>query len=340
MTPALTHLPWSDFARRLADLAQAYLEPPYDHLVYVVRGGMTPAHRLAHVLKMQGEGGSMVPLVIKRHAEDTIQAAAQRPRLEGEPLVLAPGARVLLVDDTIGAGETLAVAVAAIAPCRPAHLDIVSVGFDHQDWTKKGLDAARDTAAQVIVGFDYWGWMVFPWENQAREAPSLLGAPTDWRPGPAAPPAWPKSVSAVLAEWDLPGREWRVVTGADADSKRAFSLPGLAKFAFLPDDKVLELASVPDGSLDLVVLEGLAASRMPLVRFPAWLRVAASALKPGGRLVFDYLDRTRVSRADDLHPGEYFSPPLVARLLERAGFEVVPSLGHAGVVTVAAARRA
>lgn len=340
MTPGVTQLPWGDFYRRLTELAEVYLEPPYDTMVYVVRGGMTPAHRLAHVLKVQGEGGSMLPLVIKRHAEDVIQAEARRPRLEGGPLVLPEGARVLLVDDTIGAGETLAIAMEAIAAHHPVRLDVVSVGFDHQDWTEKGIPAAKDLVPEVAVGFDYWGWMVFPWENQAREAPSLLLDPDAWRPGPAIVPSWPDAARRELSSHDHANAEWRIVTRQDADSKRGFGLPGLAKFAFLADDKVLELASEPDAGLDVVVLEGLAASRMPLVRFPAWLRVAAAALKPGGRLVFDYLDRTRVSSAADLHPGEYFTPRLVARLLERAGFTSFESLGHSGVVSYAAARRA
>jgi hypothetical protein len=44
-------------------------------------------------------------------------------------------------------------------------------------------------------------------------------------------------------------------------------------------------------------------------------------LKPGGRLVFAYLDRTRIERPRDIVPdAEYFTPDLVARLLGRVGF--------------------
>lgn len=335
----VTQLPWGDFSRRLAELAEVYLEPPYDHLIYVIRGGMTPAHRLAHVLRLQGEHDTLLPIVIKRHREDAIQAEAQPPRLESDLLALRPGSRVLLVDDTIGAGETLAVAVEAIGRHLPARLDVVSVGLDHQDWTTKGIEAARTLVAQAVIGFDYWGWMVFPWENQSREAPSLLIAAGAWRPHPPIAVRWPAPALDALADADRPGCEWRLVTGVEADSKRAFRLPQLAKFAFLPDDKVLELASVSDRSLDLLVLDGLAASRMPLVRFSAWLRVAASALKPGGRLVFDHLDRTRVAGEGDLHPGEYFTGPLLERLFSKAGLAPDGTLGHSGVVTIAAARR-
>jgi hypoxanthine phosphoribosyltransferase len=335
MSPDITPLPWSELYRRLAELAEVYLEPPYDHLVYVVRGGMTPAHRLAHVLGMQGEADSMAPLVIKRHAEDGIQAVAHKPRLEGALPPLRPGSRVLLVDDTIGAGETLAVAYDAVMAAQPARVDIVSVGFDHGDWTAKGVEAARAIAPAVIVGFDYWGWMVFPWENQAGEH----SEPQPLRSGaPYAAPSWTAEALARLAEKDRPERKWLIVT-AEPDGKRAFGVPELAKFDILREDKMLELASLPVVGVDVVVMEDRLVSRVPLRWFQEWAESVAAGLAPGGWLVFDFLDRTLVKRPEDLATGEYFTPELLTRLLRRAGFAEVEILGHAGVSSLAVARR-
>lgn len=154
---------WPEVLERLDVLADAYLDAPYDALCYVVRGGMAPAHRLAHRLGLAAE--QLHALTITRHAHDGVQAAAHAPRRTASPLRLPEGAHVLLVEDTIGAGATLREAIAAIAPFRPRRLDVLTVGLDHADLTRAEQAIAAWPIDRLLVGIDYWGWLVLPWEN-------------------------------------------------------------------------------------------------------------------------------------------------------------------------------
>lgn len=168
MTAQTTHLSWQAFDARTRELAAAYLEPSYDAIYYVQRGGLTPAHLLAHQLAVPPGGASMHPLVIRRHEDDSVQSATRAPELAGPIPPAAPGSRLLLVEDTIGAGRTLEVAVRALEAFAPAVLDVFSVGLDHADLAatrhEPGIAAIIERA---VIGFDYWGWMIFPWEREA-----------------------------------------------------------------------------------------------------------------------------------------------------------------------------
>jgi predicted methyltransferase len=85
---------------------------------------------------------------------------------------------------------------------------------------------------------------------------------------------------------------------------------------------------LPDASADWVIVRDWLPSRLALLH---WRDLAAQilrVLRPGGRLVFDYLDRTRIERPRDIVPGaEYHTPDLAARLLARVGFARSEHLG-------------
>ena len=306
------HLPWGDFYLRMADLAAAYLAPGYDAIFYVMRGGMTPAHRLAHLLAQPPGGHAMYPLAIRRHEGDEVQSAVIEPEVAAPLPSLPPGGRLLLVEDTVGEGKTLMVALAALQALRPASVDVVTVGLDHRDWLMKSGRALSDSPlSQAVIGFDYWGWMVFPWENQAVEAFDRPPSLRPFRPG-----------EAIVRPLELPDEAFAAVAGA------VLGPGGPGPCVVLSEHNFREAASLPASSADWVVVRDLLPSRLELQHWRALAEVVKLLLRPGGRLVFAYLDRTRIQEPRDIVPhAEYYTPQLIERLLTKVGFGRVEHLG-------------
>lgn len=301
------HLLWEDFYQRTRALAEAYLAPSYDAVYYVMRGGMTPAHVLAHHLALPSGGEGLRPIAIRRHESDAVQAARRKPILAAPLTPAEPGLRLLLVEDTIGEGRTLEVAVQALERFAPARLDIFSVGCDHQD-----LAATHDEpgvaalVARAAIGFDYWGWMVFPWERDADAAPAPSPARRVAAPAQAEAP-WASAIAEMVAA--------RLADGASV------RLAG-------------EAVAQP---VDLVLAPGLIASRSGLGVWVGFAREAARSLKPGGWLVFDACDRRAVrTQADLFAPLERYTPELLAALLTKLGYHEIVTAELDGRLSVRA----
>lgn len=309
---AVTHLGWADFSLRMAELAGAYLRDDYDLVYFLMRGGMTPAHRLAHLLGCASGGEGLRPIYVQRHLSDAVQSATIEPTLARPIEPIAPGLKLLVVEDTIGEGKTLLAALGELKRFAPAVLDVVSVGLDHRDWLMKaGIGLADSPLSQAIVGFDYWGWMVFPWENQAVEALALPASRAPYqagrmtvRPLELADPGYLAAAEAVLG----PGG------------------PGTA--VVITEKNLHEVASVPPASVDWVVVRDLLPSRLELLHWRDLAGMIKLMLRPGGHLVCSYLDRTRIQGPRDISPhAEYYTPALMDRLLAAVGFERTRYLG-------------
>lgn len=204
-----TVLDWPSFYDRMRELARAFLiGERFDRLVFIARGGMTPAHRLAHEIGLPSGGDALVPMAIRRHETDGVNAKVRFPVLSGPPLPsFGPDERLLLVEDTVGEGLSLRLALAALAEAGARHVTTVSVGFDHADFTRGGGYAQRPGFESILVGFDYWGWLVFPWENEAGgdAAPwpgiSDRGRQAAWRDLELADPTRLELPAGLLSHW-------------------------------------------------------------------------------------------------------------------------------------------
>ena len=312
MPDTVRHLSWQDFSLRLAELAAVYLRDDYDRVYFTMRGGMTPAHRLAHLLGCGSGGEGLHPLYIRRHVSDEVQAGTVEPVLARPIEPMAPGGKLLLVEDTIGEGKTVLAALEAMRPLAPAVLDVVSVGLDHRDWLmKSGLALSESPMRQAIIGFDYWGWMVFPWENQAVDAPAVASSRRPYRPG-----------EAVARPWTLHDDQLEAVSGA------VLGPGGPGTCVVLTETNFASAATLEAASADWVVVRDLLPSRLELMHWRDLARVIQRVLRPGGRLVFAYLDRTRIeSPRDIVFDAEYFTLDLVARMFARLGYVRTEHLG-------------
>lgn len=202
-------LDWPTFYDRMRELSRAFLAGErFDRLVFIARGGMTPAHRLAHEIGLPPGGDCLVPMAIRRHETDGVNAKVRFPVLSGPPLPsFGPDERLLLVEDTVGEGLSLRLALAALAEAGARHVTTVSVGLDHADFTRAGGYLRRPGFESILVGFDYWGWLVFPWENEAGGASAPWPAISDrgreaaWREIDAADPTFLTLPPGMLSHW-------------------------------------------------------------------------------------------------------------------------------------------
>ena len=341
------YLPWWDFYFKAQEVAEAYLDPGYDHLFYIARGGMSVVHRLAHILGIPSGGQRMSPLSIQRHASDSIQARSIPPRLL-EPIrpELVTGKRVLLVEDTIGQGATLQCALTELQQHHPAAVDIVIAGLDHADFSRWASPDLRETISEMVVCFDYWGWMVLPWEMQAADAFQMA----------AAASKVPYSQMTALER----RRAWQACGGYSANNRHydarwlqrfipiiqdmihpasaiielcpGATVPWLdtqlgaqfdASIDYLPmaRESHLGLFSCPRSSADMIVARNVLPSQMGIHGWQTLLESVKYALKPGGHFIFDYLDRAGIKRRQDVRTTrDYYTPPLLDRLMQRCGF--------------------
>ncbi|MFH1850544.1 MAG: phosphoribosyltransferase family protein [archaeon] len=291
-------LGYEEIHARLIELSDAYLKESYDFLFYVPRGGMVPSSVISHRLGLMAE--STVPLKLSsRHADDCTDSELQVPELMQDISADVEGRPTLLVEDTIGHGVTLDVALNALLERKPASVDILSVGLNHKNFLLGEFRARQDVVSDIAVGFDYWGWMVFPWETDAQplrqEPPGKKPFKMPWQNELNSLQGKPLQIGMGAASQCLDGCEY-VPYGA----------------AHNPADTYIVTDCIPSQI-------GLAAWRK---------MVSGLQSRPGTRLVFDYLDRREIAAKEDLRPDpagrqgvELYTPGLMRRLMQKAGYE-------------------
>lgn len=325
---AKTYLTWWEFYFRLEELAVVYLRGDYDRVFYAMADGLTPAHRLAQILRLSGHE-ALQPLPSRR---------GQHVSGEEPP---SPGERYLVVEGNLTGADVLARPLQELLRLGPKSVDVLTTGFDHA----KVAHGPGQPLPEVIVGFDHWGGLVFPWEMEAAEVLSAeRGRP------PARELEEHPELEALPAKGELEAEqavvELLASRGLSGQALELCSRNQPAWAPHLPGGQCVEvqkgfeaLRLVPSHSLSLVVVRGAAASWLPLLRWRELAREARRALTPEGSLVFDYLDRTHLEGPDDLVAGaEYFTPALSLRLLESVGFAHAHTLAEAGRRTFAEAR--
>jgi len=132
--------------------AQIMLEFKPSAVVGIARGGLVPATHLANALGATQFG----VMGVTRNTSDAKYSAKDAPRLLWRSFGANSykGMRVLLVDDVIGEGETLAFARRVLAETGAAEVRTAAL-----------VRMARSSFAADYVGLVLDDWVVFPWER-------------------------------------------------------------------------------------------------------------------------------------------------------------------------------
>ncbi len=313
----ITYLDWWDFYFRIESLAHTYLQDGIDAVCYVTSGGMSVAHRLIHTLNLTIDKRFIVALPLARHRSHEIQAQPQDVHADGEyDLRTLAGKHVLLVDDAVGSGQTLAAAHALVSAANPRRIDTFILGVDHRDRNQRPHLPAHTLIEGAIVGYDYWGWLIFPWEAQAADGFGATTAPTPYHRMSAA-----QRNEALTRAQPLGGaRSIAACRAAVRDQQNA------APLIVLPD-ALPGLFDSPAQPIAALCLPHLLASQLGSAHWRDVVGATARWLAPGGVLCFDYAERMSVRTSETLTVCgcrlERYTKPLLTQIANYAGFDVI-----------------
>ncbi|GAA3875359.1 phosphoribosyltransferase [Streptomyces sedi] len=159
--PAPVFLTWDDIDAATQTLAgQVTAGGMPDVVVAIVRGGMIPAAMLAHrlgirdvrtveVTRTSGDG---------IHAVKTLLPTARNPASLGD----LEGLDVLLVDDIVGSGATLARTASLLRDLGPARVRTAVLTVNRANWTQS---TEPHRVIDHIASLNDT-WIVFPWEGR------------------------------------------------------------------------------------------------------------------------------------------------------------------------------
>jgi hypoxanthine phosphoribosyltransferase len=132
-----------------------------DVVVGILRGGMIPAVRLAHVLGLR----DVRALDVTHTVQDGVGA-----RKTASPVVRnlgslgdLSGLDVLLVDDVAGTGQTMRACRSLVAEAGARTIRAVACVRNEANWPADGGDPYDSF---THIGVTLKGWVVFPWETQ------------------------------------------------------------------------------------------------------------------------------------------------------------------------------
>jgi hypoxanthine phosphoribosyltransferase len=335
----ITLLSWSSFYSRIEDVASALIHQKYDHIFFIMRGGMSVAHRLAHILGCESGGFDLSPIYIQRHISDEIHAKTIDPVLK-EPLDRTKiiSKRILLVDDTVGGGATIQCAMKEIMSHNPSSVDVFSVGLDHScssEWVHNG---ATDILDKIVTCYDYWGWFVFPWErgaiseppktqfNNIEQSKSMLEREAFLRTVKINGIAYGKYLKkSFFGSIEFEVNTNLVELSYSSESPTSHFLNNFKPFKGIHNifgiDLFVESSQEKLASINAVIAIGLFPS---LLGCSFWCRALCeinAILIDGGVVVFDYLSRERVISINDVNPScQFFSSDNIEKLMFSHGF--------------------
>lgn len=313
----VTYLDWWDFYFRIESLAHTYLQDGIDAVCYVTSGGMSVAHRLIHALNLTIDKRFIVALPIARHQTHEIQAQAQDVRADGDyDLRALAGKHVLLVDDAVGSGQTLAAAHALVCAANPRRIDTFILGVDHRDRNQRPHPPAHKLIEKAIVGYDYWGWLIFPWEAQAADGFGAALAPAPYHRMSAA------QRGEALTRAQPIGGPRSIETCRAAARDQLCAAPVISLPEALPG-----LFDTPTRRIAALCLPHVLPSQIGCAHWQDVLHAAARWLAPGGLLCFDYAERMSVRASEELTVCgvrlERYTAPLLAQIAHNVGCDVL-----------------
>jgi uncharacterized protein len=160
--PPAAVLGWAEITAITDQLARAVgAGARLDVVVGILRGGMIPAIRLAHVLGLR----DVRALEVTHTAADGVNAAKTPRPVIRNPSSLGDltGLDVLLIDDAAGTGDTITASRGLLQAAGAGSVRAAACVLNEISWRRSG---GRDPgSALTFVGAVYQGWVVFPWET-------------------------------------------------------------------------------------------------------------------------------------------------------------------------------
>ncbi|WP_049975872.1 phosphoribosyltransferase [Azospirillum sp. B506] len=151
---------WAEIDGLIDLLAESLRERPFDSVVGISRSGLIPAVMLSHRLGVR----DFAILDIPRTATEGANAPKRPPEMRGvlnEGLL--DGRRLLVVDDIVGSGETMAMARRWLTP-RARAMTCVALVVNQDNLGTRDLAALAEHVAASVHG-----WVAFPWEHHPQE---------------------------------------------------------------------------------------------------------------------------------------------------------------------------
>lgn len=160
--PAVT-LDWPEITAIAGSLAKAAAADRVPDLVVgILRGGMIPAVRVAHVLGLR----EMRALDVTHTCSDAVNAPkAPCPIIRNcGSLGDLSGLDILLIDDIAGTGATMTASRRLAEAAGAAHVRTAACVLNQENWQRG--DGGDPNATFTYIGASYQGWVVFPWETR------------------------------------------------------------------------------------------------------------------------------------------------------------------------------
>lgn len=130
-------------------------------MVGILRGGMIPAVRLAHLMGIRSVRAVEVTA--------TLSDAIGSPK-NSQPVIVnaaslgdVAGRDVLIVDDVAGSGRTIATCSALARLAGPARVRTAALTVNTVNWYRRQNTPPQE--AIDYVGRVCRGWVIFPWER-------------------------------------------------------------------------------------------------------------------------------------------------------------------------------
>ncbi len=132
-----------------------------DVVVGLLRGGMVPAVLLAHALRLRDVRAIDVTHTASEsvNAAKTLRPTVRNPRSLGN----LRGLDVLVVDDVVGKGDTIAMATDLVRSARASRVRTAVCAVNELNWF-----ATKDHDPSEVLNYiavRCRGWVIFPWER-------------------------------------------------------------------------------------------------------------------------------------------------------------------------------
>jgi hypoxanthine phosphoribosyltransferase len=146
-------LDWDRFEDLITGLAESLTHRTIDSVVGIAKGGLIPAIRLAHIIDVPYVG----TIAISHNVNSRPFSNRSEAKLSSLNINAESTAKLLLVDDIVGSGETLRLALGAMA----------AQGFSEVTTASLVVNTSAVTLPDHhAIKVD--DWIIFPWERRPQ----------------------------------------------------------------------------------------------------------------------------------------------------------------------------